>query len=236
MSVQSASEPSREAQGVLDALRALENAEARVKGWHEALCTMARELTEDEDIAWAYWHVEKVPVYELGANRDLPTAAIQAIAKRFPGWSWRCPACDRDIPIQSRSELKERRTKARRGQPPAPFDLCPRCLKLANERRTEAWRHEEALHAKRLEQLRTMPYRLYLQTDEWQATRRARLRAAQHRCQVCNAARKLHVHHRTYERRGNEWASDLIVLCDDCHAMYHRVGKFAPHAEEVTPV
>jgi 5-methylcytosine-specific restriction endonuclease McrA len=67
-----------------------------------------------------------------------------------------------------------------------------------------------------------MPYREYLQTPEWQDRRRAALTRADRRCQVCNRSnRALHVHHRTYERRGAELETDLTVLCDQCHALYH---------------
>ena len=72
-----------------------------------------------------------------------------------------------------------------------------------------------------------MPYRDYLQTSEWQERRKAALKRTGYRCQVCNRGRTLHVHHRTYERRGAELASDLIVLCDECHALYHGKGLLA---------
>ncbi len=68
---------------------------------------------------------------------------------------------------------------------------------------------------------RTMPYREYLQTSEWQAARMQALRRADYRCQVCNRSGPLEVHHRTYERRGREAPQDLIVLCDRCHEVFH---------------
>ena len=75
--------------------------------------------------------------------------------------------------------------------------------------------------------LRTMPYRDYLQTEEWQVRRRAALKRAAYRCQVCDRSGRLHVHHRTYERRGAELARDLIVLCAECHRIYHERGLLA---------
>jgi hypothetical protein len=73
-------------------------------------------------------------------------------------------------------------------------------------------------------ELAQMPYPEYLETPEWQQRRRIMLKHAEHRCQVCNQDRQLRVHHRTYERRGNEQPGDLIVLCDECHALYHGKG------------
>lgn len=69
--------------------------------------------------------------------------------------------------------------------------------------------------------LRTMPYDDYLKTDHWQAVRRGALERADHRCQLCNSAERLNVHHRTYERRGCEEPNDVTVLCQSCHAKFH---------------
>jgi chromosomal replication initiation ATPase DnaA len=77
----------------------------------------------------------------------------------------------------------------------------------------------------RITELRTMPYDQYLLTPEWQERRKQALLRAQYRCQVCNSTERLHVHHRTYERRGAEEAGDLTVLCRDCHELYHFPSK-----------
>jgi len=69
--------------------------------------------------------------------------------------------------------------------------------------------------------LSTMPYEDYLQTPEWQIRRFAKLWMVGHRCQVCNSPGPLEVHHRTYERRGNELPEDLTALCEDCHSLFH---------------
>jgi 5-methylcytosine-specific restriction endonuclease McrA len=77
-------------------------------------------------------------------------------------------------------------------------------------------------------QLRKMPYREYLQTDEWRWRREEKLEAAGYRCQLCSSEERLEVHHNTYERRGDEADEDLIVLCRACHSAHH--GKL-PRAE-----
>ena len=74
---------------------------------------------------------------------------------------------------------------------------------------------------KRLAELRAMPYEEYLQTPEWGERRDFMLQQAGNRCQVCNSPEDLNVHHRTYERRGNEEHGDLTVLCQSCHAWFH---------------
>jgi 5-methylcytosine-specific restriction endonuclease McrA len=64
-------------------------------------------------------------------------------------------------------------------------------------------------------------YRDYLQSPEWKATREWALERANWRCQVCASTTVLDVHHNTYERRGHEWPSDLVVLCRECHTLFH---------------
>jgi hypothetical protein len=83
------------------------------------------------------------------------------------------------------------------------------------------------LTPKRLEQLQSMPYEDYLKSEEWQAKRKQALAYAENRCQLCNGDGELHVHHRTYDRRGAEMPQDLIVLCKDCHEKFHNKGSYA---------
>jgi len=70
--------------------------------------------------------------------------------------------------------------------------------------------------------LRAMPYKEYLRTPHWKCRREEKLHAAGRRCQVCNRSSvPLEVHHRTYERLGEELDGDLTVLCRDCHSTFH---------------
>lgn len=69
--------------------------------------------------------------------------------------------------------------------------------------------------------LHNMPYTMFLKTRYWQNRRNTSLELAGHKCQLCNASQSLQVHHRTYERRGYEKDSDLIVLCKSCHQLFH---------------
>lgn len=66
-----------------------------------------------------------------------------------------------------------------------------------------------------------MDYQEYLKSPEWRSKRSWALERAGHRCQVCNCAGELHVHHRTYENLGHEQPGDVLVLCRACHGLYH---------------
>lgn len=91
------------------------------------------------------------------------------------------------------------------------------------------WQDFMADAATRLKAIRfrRMPYQEYLQTDHWKTMRRRALAAAEHRCQTCNDTKNLDVHHRTYERQGEELLSDLTTLCGSCHAIFHGNGRLA---------
>jgi 5-methylcytosine-specific restriction endonuclease McrA len=70
--------------------------------------------------------------------------------------------------------------------------------------------------------LKTLPYQEYLQTKHWKELRQKMLKKAKHKCRLCHAENKtLNVHHKTYKHIGNEKLTDLIVLCQDCHAKHH---------------
>lgn len=71
-------------------------------------------------------------------------------------------------------------------------------------------------------------YEDYLRSAKWQRKRRAALARAEHRCQVCSGRDRLNVHHRTYERLGDERPADLTVLCETCHEIFHRHGRLDP--------
>lgn len=70
-----------------------------------------------------------------------------------------------------------------------------------------------------------LPYSEYLKSEWWQQRRLKSLARAEHRCQVCNAGSRLEVHHRTYERLGHERDADLVVLCRNCHELFHGNGE-----------
>ena len=68
-------------------------------------------------------------------------------------------------------------------------------------------------------------YSEYIQSDAWKMRRQRALALAENHCQVCNSPARLEVHHNTYERLGHERDADLVVLCHDCHKMFHGDGR-----------
>lgn len=122
---------------------------------------------------------------------------------------------------------KEYREEARRRQRQARLRE-PEQEQLAKEQEVRSYRPSrqdsdiERAVPTRPHELRAMLYEEYLQSPHWKRRREDKLRAAGRRCQVCNRGSGiLDVHHRTYERLGEELDEDLTVLCRDCHSVFH---------------
>lgn len=64
-------------------------------------------------------------------------------------------------------------------------------------------------------------YHQYLASDEWKTKRNARLELDDHTCLMCGSTKRLHIHHATYERIGNESLNDLLTVCHVCHKKLH---------------
>ncbi len=66
-----------------------------------------------------------------------------------------------------------------------------------------------------------MSYAEYLASPHWLETRAAAIARAGGRCALCpREGVPLEVHHRSYERLGEELPEDLTVLCGLCHQTY----------------
>lgn len=185
-------------------------------------------------VSYLYWMVPEVrPASIARALFGKPNISkLMKIIKPHEA-GLHCDMCGGLLKFKSRTEVKENQAKLRRDRPRhrgdyrLVCDLCRRRNYARDDIRSEQW---EAKRKDRLKELRTMPYREYLQTPEWRRRRYYHLKTTGHHCQVCNASAKqirLNVHHRKYSTLGNESFTDLIVLCEDCHALFHREGKLA---------
>lgn len=70
--------------------------------------------------------------------------------------------------------------------------------------------------------LEALPYDEYLQTSHWLTIRQQAFDYYGKSCVLCSATSRLQIHHRDYANVGRETMADLIALCRDCHARYHR--------------
>jgi hypothetical protein len=80
-------------------------------------------------------------------------------------------------------------------------------------------------------------YDAYIKSPEWRRKRLEFINQHPTKKCFCGTSKKLHVHHATYDRLGNENFGDLRLVCEPCHDMIHYYHKNAglPHTlEEAT--
>lgn len=182
-------------------------------------------------IGHLYWYEERIKPSWLAQYFQFNDNHIGKIAG--PAYVTKiCKTCRRqfDLMVRSKTQLKDALNDRWREQ-----YLCETCFEKderersqRNQQTTSTYQAYIEAGKVRLEELRFMPYQEYLQTPEWQERRKKAMKKAGFRCQVCNAyGVRLNVHHRTYERRGNEYDSDLITLCETCHQTFHENGRLA---------
>lgn len=64
-------------------------------------------------------------------------------------------------------------------------------------------------------------YKKYIKSKKWKQKRQDLIDKIGYECEQCGHNHKLHVHHKTYERLGNELLDDLQLLCWRCHMSKH---------------
>ena len=64
-------------------------------------------------------------------------------------------------------------------------------------------------------------YADYLKSAHWQETRYRAIQRAGKKCQVCASTDRLDVHHNDYSNLGGELPTDTVVLCHECHELFH---------------
>jgi hypothetical protein len=81
-------------------------------------------------------------------------------------------------------------------------------------------------------------YRAHLASQAWRSFCLKVKTRDEHRCVTCNAdanETRLEVHHRTYDRLGQERLSDCYTLCRDCHRLITCKIRRARHFQKVHP-
>lgn len=183
---------------------------------------------QDEVFHHLYWFREDIPggyLKDIFQVKPPGTKKTGHIILRTVFAEAICYDCKQtfDMEVTSRTATKKGR------------GICKECDAIRHTQQSQQqaqWQKRREQAALRKQELHNMPYREYLQTDEWQERRRQAMKRARFRCQLCNADKvRLNTHHRTYERRGYEDDKDLIVLCENCHSIFHKNGSLASNDE-----
>lgn len=223
----------------------IHRAEARLAALKEQVAKEARALAEVPDKRlrieagfYAYWFAPEVPSTDiaLGATgRPHPGKLLKlagAVSVGVP-----CGRCQEDLPIRSRSHMKEVLDLARdsRSSSGHPRLLCIPCQNALDE---ERWRERGAeldAHDLRQAELAAMSYAEYLQTPEFEEARDLHLwwladRTPTLECETCNGESALGVYHKA---PGEEAIyGDVILLCTSCRDALAAAGKLVPPAPE----
>ena len=195
----------------------------------EILCALLKEKISESALAWLseaneptdrirragvfYWEVPEARTADIAAIFFGRATGTNRLCRLMPpGPPIECSEGHFTVP-ESRSMAADLRNQRR--------TQCPECRRISMAESDSRTREDQARFDQRVSELRLMPYRHYLDTEEWKSTRRRALRKADFRCQLCDGQGLLNVHHRTYVRRGFEEPADLIVLCEPCHAKFH---------------
>lgn len=161
-----------------------------------------------------YWQTD-IPVSAIAGMLGIQEAGM--LCTVIDPWptGQRCDGCGKMLTWTSRNQRDNK----------IQWTKCLDCRSAEQEANSHAYQERVAERQRVLERLRSMPYREYLQTVHWDEVRKTALKRAKYRCQMCNQQGALDVHHRTYEGRGEELAADVIVLCRNCHTIFHDQGK-----------
>ncbi|MGI0489793.1 hypothetical protein ACN4EK_30610 [Pantanalinema rosaneae CENA516] len=227
-----------EIESILQDLEEMEEAINQLKIRLEQLpAQIASELdTEAERIEAAkylYWSIPRLSSKTIA--KDLLGVSVRNIRNYIPSTEEfvPCERCQQSIYFTTRShahELKGRLRKDKKYYAEGYKIICDTCWQEILQRRGNHDQQRYSRFCQRLNELQKMPYQEYLKTPEWHSRRQKHLQSAGFRCQICNAKGvTLHVHHRTYERRGIERFTDLIVLCCKCHELFHQQGQLQTH-------
>lgn len=215
----------------LSSFRGIDDAREEIKAAEESLRLAIERLKEAvrlaieqasdsarQDLAsYLYWQCEDIKPGWIAAGLGITPGKIRYIV--VPVYSDQsCERCGKPLIQPSRSGYQFQGTM---------HDECQRAYWREQRAEGEARRNKTTIQFElRKLELKDMPYQEYLQTPEWQEKRKRALKKSDYRCQVCNTnSEQLNVHHRTYERRGDEIDSDLIVLCRSCHEKFHEIDK-----------
>jgi hypothetical protein len=195
--------------------------------------------TRLEIAAYAYWYLQEVHAMELVlavTKRRNIHHFLELVGPFVSDVS--CGVCGESLPVTSRGDME--RVLAHRRNDRGPFGShaawCDRCREIEWARWKAETAKEDRKRQARYAVLRAMSYDEYRQTPDWRHQRAQYLALqldmggmdATQRCEACNSATvRLDVYHKSLDRLGHEYFSNLIVLCPDCRDALHEHGRLA---------
>jgi hypothetical protein len=212
------------------------NYDARVVRYRELLCPFLGDFNSRND--YIIISIEN----SLIADADLAEVLCLEVTELMQIWETRpisifdClnPACRTSISVRNRTHLLQLlRLDRYFGLKVGAMDpvkittlcemLCESCVQGLQHSCAEQHWAELSIRQVRIAELRKMPFEEYRLTPEWRARRNRVLLRAGNKCELCYASGLIDVHHRTYERYGDELHNDLIALCRPCHQQHHGI-------------
>lgn len=91
-------------------------------------------------------------------------------------------------------------------------------------------RTDNSLIPIKLKLLNYSNYKSYLESKHWQDLRKRFYKSKLVKkidnkivCYSCEEIKPLSLHHKTYKRMGKEKLNDLVLLCQNCHYLAHKI-------------
>lgn len=198
-------------------------------------------IQEDEDRAEeianiVYWNFEtKLPnVSVKGPIKDIYKSVYGKAFVPQKLLEEPCPVCGQQVYVSSHEKLQK--IESGTWNTTAASECCLACEILEREYKFSP--HNVIFYpSPQIHELSKMKYSDFLNTEYWKKLREIILKRFDNKCSLCgthkwNGAKELHVHHNSYDHRGYEFYSDLIVLCKSCHQKYHNKVEGAVTAHE----
>jgi 5-methylcytosine-specific restriction endonuclease McrA len=185
-------------------------------------------LTQEERLEIAqylYWLDVKIPKDEIAFNLLGITGVEFSKILNASFSDIKCKVCLEPIIFKSKTAYKEFLDNYKKNYGGECKICLERRLEISRMERNKQIKERQTQYHITLNKLKVLPYHEYLQTPHWIKLRDEHLKRSKYRCQICNKSGKLNVHHRTYERKGEEDYNDLVTLCEDCHILFHNQGK-----------
>lgn len=212
------------------------NEDARIVRYRELLCPFLGDPNSRND------HIALAVENALIVDDALADILVLDVAEVMQVWEARpisifgclVPSCRAPITVRNRTHLLrllrlERYFDLRVGAgDPVEFKalcemLCESCAQGQRHCYDEQHRADLLVRRSRITELGKMPFEEYRKTPEWRTRRNRVLLRAGNKCELCYESGLLDVHHRTYDRYGDELLNDLIALCRSCHQRFHGI-------------